>query len=95
MGQFGAGIKSIQQGLTTFTATNANPEELTNNINITAVVMAKSIVLLNWNRLATAMLEPNAYLTSTTNLRVSAGNIGIGPSAGYVMDVCWQVIEYY
>ena len=94
MGQFGAGIKSVQQGAETITSTVANPETVTNNVTIDAIVMAKSIVMINFTHATTGEIGPAmAYLTSTTNLRIQCRIIGA--VANQLTIVGWQVIEYY
>ena len=95
MGQFGAGIKSIQQGTETITSVGAPVETITNDVTITAVVMAKSVVIINGTSDYASMGYGlvAAYLTSTTNLRiVSRHEVG---AAGKLLITGWQVIEYY
>ncbi len=81
-GSFGAGIKSIQRGVVTL---DANPDTVT----ITAVVLAKSFVLISFSAAANNFSNsPRVVLTNTTTLTFDQSNTDASL-------VAWQVIEYY
>ncbi len=84
-GTFGSGLKTVQRGIVKLAT---NPDTVT----ITAVVLAKSFVLINhsiWGTTATHNSTlPRVVLTNTTTLTFDQA----------VTDaslVSWQVVEYY
>ena len=83
-GTFGSGIKSIQRGSLTL---DANPDTVT----ITAVVMAKSFVIIDSSTAVdgTTMLN-RCVLTNTTTLTFDCVD-----ASNRANKVSWQVIEYY
>uniref|UniRef100_A0A6H1Z6P1 Tail protein n=1 Tax=viral metagenome TaxID=1070528 RepID=A0A6H1Z6P1_9ZZZZ len=83
-GTFGIGIKTVQRGSLTM---DANPDTVT----ITAVVLAKSFLLVNWSAGASTNIvgtPPRAVLTNTTTITLSS----IVTDASLV---AWQVVEFY
>jgi len=90
---FGAGIKNIQQGTGTASVTDATLT--TEDVTVTAVVMAKAKVKA-WvaNKGARTVSNGNPtiapVLTSTTNLRLYI----VGPS-DVACAYTWQIVEYY
>ena len=97
MGQFGAGIKTIQQGSETLTSAGGAPEDTTANVTVTAVVLAKSIVLVTCSgggehTYAGQAGSVSAQLTTTTNLQLKWTNLNANARTTVVG---WQVIEFY
>ena len=91
----GGGIKSIQRG-TTSPSYNAG----TDNVTITAVDMAKTVVTSSCkngygNNVAYAgnAILSSCELTSTTNLQVQSGK-NVAPSYAENSMLSWQVVEY-
>jgi hypothetical protein len=94
-------VKSIQRGVTSIT--NDSTSDVTTTVNISAVDMGKSLVIINW----ASRFEGNGNsddmvlkagvrvsLASTTSLSVF---LPAGPSVGVKCTtyVAWQVIEFY
>lgn len=82
-GTFGSGIKSVQRGEVTL---DANPDTVT----ITAVVLAKSFVLITQTIAGGDSTQrfARAVLTNTTTITIAQATTDAGV-------VAWQVIEFY
>jgi hypothetical protein len=82
MSDFGIGVKSVQRGIVTL---NTNPKTVT----ITAVVLAKSLLISSYSRVDYSKSEPRAVLTDTTTITFDQAVTDANSL------VAWQVIEFY
>ena len=83
-GSFGSGIKSVQRGVVTL---DANPDTVT----ITAVVPAKSFLLMNFTGAGDVGMSgrfPRGVLTNETTITFDEKTTDASM-------VAWQVVEYY
>ena len=90
---FGGGIKSIQRGLISMTATS------TATATISPVNTSKSILYFLGNSTApnsdtlSNSINRMAYLTLTDSTTITASGAPTSASSG--MAVSWQLVEYY
>ncbi len=89
MASFGSGVKSVQRGTILFV------NSLTAIVTITAVVLAKSVLIFSTNT-TNAAAEPDrdrpmGEITDTTTLTFTRTTA----SGTSTPTVAWQVIEYY
>ncbi len=90
---FGGGIKSIQRGLISMTATS------TATATISPVNTSKSILYFLGNSTApnsgdlSYSINRMAYLTLTDSTTITASGAPTSTSSG--MAVSWQLVEYY
>jgi hypothetical protein len=91
---FGGGIKSIQRGLISMTATS------TATATISPVNTSKSILYFlgnstapNSGDISSNSINRMAYLTLTDSTTITASGAPTSTSSG--MAVSWQLVEYY